>query len=145
MHAISAARRGLYARGALKRERLRVPVIVVGNIAVGGTGKTPLVIALVESLRARGWKPGVISRGYGGAAHSVTRVDATNGATNPRIEERNAIARVLVQAAGIPIDDQHALMMKHLNLYQDSVHFNPVGAGIQGDQAAAMILSALSK
>lgn len=44
------------------------PVIVVGNLYVGGTGKTPVVLALIEALRARGWNPGVISRGYGGRA-----------------------------------------------------------------------------
>lgn len=54
--------------GWCKPETLPVPVVVIGNITVGGTGKTPLVIALVEALRARGFSPGVVSRGYGGSA-----------------------------------------------------------------------------
>jgi tetraacyldisaccharide 4'-kinase len=53
-----------------------VPVIVVGNITVGGTGKTPVVLALIEHLQALGWHPGVLSRGYGGRArHYPLRVD----------------------------------------------------------------------
>jgi tetraacyldisaccharide 4'-kinase len=47
-----------------------VPLIIVGNLRVGGTGKTPIVIALAERLRARGFYPGIISRGYGGRSHS---------------------------------------------------------------------------
>ena len=62
---LAAARRNAYRRGLLKAQRAPVPVVVVGNIAVGGTGKTPLTIALVERLRAAGWNPGVASRGYG--------------------------------------------------------------------------------
>jgi hypothetical protein len=73
------------------------------------------------------------------------RSDATNGATNLRIDQRNAIAKDLVRARDIPIDNQHDLMMKHQDLHEDPVHFNPSGAAIQGDQAAAMIRAALQK
>ncbi len=73
------------------------------------------------------------------------RADTTTGATNARIDERNAIAEKVVKAKGIPIDDQHSLMAQHRDLYQDDVHFNPAGAGIQGDQAASAIRSALLK
>lgn len=65
-------RRFQRARGAQPRQG--VPVVVVGNLSVGGAGKTPLVIALIDALRARGWRPGVISRGYGGGAPGPERV-----------------------------------------------------------------------
>jgi tetraacyldisaccharide 4'-kinase len=78
----------LYGRVADRRrartvaETLPVPVVVVGNITVGGTGKTPVVGWLVERLREQGWTPGVISRGYGGAAaRTPTLVRADSAAT----------------------------------------------------------------
>ncbi|MEO6698760.1 MAG: tetraacyldisaccharide 4'-kinase, partial [Paraperlucidibaca sp.] len=63
---LAARRRRAYASGKKLVWRAPVPVIVVGNISVGGTGKTPLTQALVAQLRANGWQPGIISRGYGG-------------------------------------------------------------------------------
>ncbi len=65
---LTALRRALYRTGLLKQHRLPVPVIVVGNVIVGGAGKTPVTLALLQHLRAAGWRPGVISRGYGRAA-----------------------------------------------------------------------------
>jgi tetraacyldisaccharide 4'-kinase len=61
----SAVRRHLYTSRLLTSWRAPVPVIVVGNITVGGTGKTPVVLAILEMLQRRGWTPGVVARGYG--------------------------------------------------------------------------------
>jgi len=63
---VSRFRRFLYQKGFLKSTRLSCPVIIVGNISVGGTGKTPLVMALADYLTQAGYRPGIISRGYGG-------------------------------------------------------------------------------
>ena len=74
--AVIGVRRWLFRHGWLQSQQLPVPVIVVGNIVAGGAGKTPLVIALVEALRERGWKPGVVARGYGGSATLPALLDA---------------------------------------------------------------------
>jgi tetraacyldisaccharide 4'-kinase len=59
-------RRQAYRRGWLRRVRLGVPVVVIGNIVVGGAGKTPLVAWLAGYVAEAGWRPGIVSRGYGG-------------------------------------------------------------------------------
>lgn len=65
--ALAALRRALYRSGMLPSYVVAAPVIVIGNLTAGGTGKTPLVVWLVEELARLGFKPGVVSRGYGGS------------------------------------------------------------------------------
>ncbi len=72
---ITTLRQFAYQSGLLKSTKLPVPVIVVGNIFVGGTGKTPIVIWLVQILRDAGFTPGVISRGYGSSNKQPQSVD----------------------------------------------------------------------
>lgn len=66
---IVVIRRALYRVRLLKTHSFSVPVIVVGNITIGGTGKTPFVLWLAQFLRAQGYKPGIVSRGVGGKKH----------------------------------------------------------------------------
>jgi len=72
-------RRFLYQARLLKIHTLDIPIVIIGNITAGGSGKTPLVIWMVELLRSRGYKPGIVSRGYGGKARhwpQQVRVDS---------------------------------------------------------------------
>jgi tetraacyldisaccharide 4'-kinase len=71
-----ALRRQLYAWGVWRTRAAAVPVVVVGNLTVGGTGKTPLVAALAVALRERGWRPGILSRGYRSAQRSAVLLPA---------------------------------------------------------------------
>ena len=125
----------------------RVPFRVVHfNNGMHGWGYTEEqyragVTVLLRSVRALAGPHGRLIW----ASTTPVRADADNGATNPRVDARNQIARALVEKAGIAIDDQHDLMMNHRDLYQDSVHFDPAGAAIQGDQAAASIKTALQR
>ena len=75
---LAALRRALYHAGVFTRVKLPVPVIIVGNINVGGSGKTPLTLWLAQQLLENGWHPGIISRGYGGANSSAQAVYSTS-------------------------------------------------------------------
>lgn len=73
--------RGLgYRIGVLRTRRAPIPVVSVGNLAVGGTGKTPVTLWLARSLAAHGRRPAIVSRGYGGSARGVTIVSHGSGA-----------------------------------------------------------------
>ncbi len=73
--ALIAARRALYALGIFSSHQLPVPVIVVGNVVLGGAGKTPTTLALLTHLQGRGWRPGVISRGHGRRSEGLVHVE----------------------------------------------------------------------
>ena len=73
------------------------------------------------------------------ATITPVRKDNALGATNPRIDARNALALALMKQDGIPIDDQHALMQDKGEMHFDDVHYNDKGSAIQGDQAAESI------
>jgi len=77
------------------------------------------------------------------ATITPVRKDDSLGATNVRIDARNALALAVMKHDRIPIDDQHALMEDHGDLHLDDVHFNDKGSELQGDQAAASIDAAL--
>jgi tetraacyldisaccharide 4'-kinase len=76
--AVSTLRRLAYARRWVRSTRLSCPVIVVGNLTVGGTGKTPLVSWLAGQLVERGFRPGVVARGYGGSSRAARLVQAAD-------------------------------------------------------------------
>lgn len=132
-----ALRRALYRRGWLRRVRIDRPVLVVGNLIAGGSGKTPLTIAIVERLLVEGFRPGVATRGYGrrdeGKALWVdARTDPADGGDEPVLiarrtgvkvradRDRVAAARALV-AAGCDVvvcDDglQHYRLARDLEI-----------------------------
>jgi len=107
-------RRAAYRAGLATAHQVPAPVIVVGNLTIGGTGKTPVVLWLAHHLRARGYRPGIVSRGYGGTDAAPRRVTPDSiplrAGTNPccsraaaavrcgRAVRRAAAARALLAA-----------------------------------------------
>jgi tetraacyldisaccharide 4'-kinase len=95
----AAARRALFHARILKVQRLPVPVIVVGNLSVGGSGKTPLVAALCRALARSGFHPGIVSRGYGGARASADPLVVTSQTDAAQAGDEPA----LLARAGFPV------------------------------------------
>jgi tetraacyldisaccharide 4'-kinase len=110
----SGLRKLMFRLGLLQSETLGAPVIVVGNLVAGGAGKTPTVIALVHALKARGYRPGIISRGHGSSA--------------------SAARPVLEQSAARDVGDEPALLQRRTGI--------PVWVGRQRAQAGRALLQA---
>lgn len=95
---VVALRRKCYQIGIFRTHHFSIPIIVVGNITVGGTGKTPLVMHIYELLKRRGFRPGIVSRGYTGSHLEPTRVTPSSPATLVGDE-----ALLLVSRLGCPM------------------------------------------
>lgn len=113
--ALAALRRGAYRAGLLQSDRIEVPVIVVGGVVVGGSGKTPVVMAVIEHLRSRGLSAGVISRGYGRRLQDCREVGPASDALEVGDEPL-----LIAQACGVPVfvapsraQAAHALLRAH--------------------------------
>jgi tetraacyldisaccharide 4'-kinase len=96
--AAAGTRRYLYVKRLRKSVHLPLPVVVVGNLSVGGTGKTPLVCWLVARLTDLGFKPGVVTRGYGGSFGNVRLVDSFD---DPGVVGDESI--LLARRTGVPV------------------------------------------
>src|SRR5450631_295491 len=79
-------------------QRLRWPVVSIGNLSVGGTGKTPLVICLAQLLEREGFRPDVLSRGYGRSSKEIGRVDSAGSA-----ERFGDEPLLIARSAGVPV------------------------------------------
>ena len=101
--ALTKIRRGAYASGWLKSHSVGVPVIIVGNISVGGTGKTPLVLALVEALTKHGKHCGIVTRGYHQHSNDETIKVMHVLPTNPDSTVRSDEATMLARRSGVPV------------------------------------------
>jgi len=112
---ISRVRQQLFHWGLHNRVRLPVPVVVVGNVVVGGAGKTPVTMAIVKHLLAQGWHPGVVSRGHGRQTHDTRAVHDNSAPAD--VGDEPLLIR---QKTGVPVwvgkqraDAGHALLQAH--------------------------------
>ncbi|OWT53451.1 tetraacyldisaccharide 4'-kinase [Candidimonas nitroreducens] len=126
---VVAAKRRRYRRNPESATGSPHPVIIVGNLYVGGTGKTPVVLALIDALRARGWHPGVVSRGYGGRAQDEPLVGLG------RLQaERYGDEPALIAAAGrvpVAVHPRRALALQALQARHPEVDLIIADDGLQ--------------
>jgi tetraacyldisaccharide 4'-kinase len=97
---LAALRRMAYQNGWLHSERLAVPVVVIGNITVGGSGKTPLTLWLAQRLQQSGRRPGIVSRGYGGSDNDKIICEVTASSLAREVGDEPVL---LKRRSGLPV------------------------------------------
>lgn len=101
---LMAARAACYRAGLVRSERLPVPVIIVGNVVVGGAGKTPATVAIVRHLQSIGHRPGVVSRGHGRqATRGATEANAVHVHADSSASDTGDEPLLIQQATGVPV------------------------------------------
>ncbi len=105
---IACTRRVMYAKGVLKSSAPAVPVVVVGGITLGGSGKTPLCIALLKELKKRGYHPALISRGYKGSAPSYPMLVEMDSKVEESGDEPLLIKRSVGRDIMVAVDPDRA-------------------------------------
>lgn len=124
---VVTVRRSLYRLQLLRQVRLPVPVIVVGNLTAGGTGKTPVTVWLAEAMRARGFSPGIVSRGYGGSkSSSPMRVD---GRSDPAVVGDEPV--LLARRTALPVSVDRNRVKAAQMLVEDGVDLIIADDGLQ--------------
>jgi tetraacyldisaccharide 4'-kinase len=104
-------RRMAYRKACLSTHYAGVPLVVVGNLTVGGTGKTPLTIYLAKLLQSQGWRPGIVSRGYGGSYQGACEVTPTS---KPEQVGDEALLIAKHTACPMVVAKQRMLAVEHL-------------------------------
>lgn len=109
---VLSRRRRQRLQAQFQNQPFAAPVVVVGNISVGGSGKTPLIISLVEALRARGYRPGVASRGYGGQSASYPL--SVDDKSDVRLCGDEPLLIAMRCQCPVVVDPDRAAAVKHL-------------------------------
>ncbi|NRA70483.1 MAG: tetraacyldisaccharide 4'-kinase [Gammaproteobacteria bacterium] len=126
---ITAVRRFCYRCGIFRQVKLPVPVVIVGNITVGGNGKTPMVVWLAQHLTQQGYHVGIISRGYGGSATEAILVDNTTSVALTGDEPKLIVAKTsCLMAIG-----RDRIAAAHLILAKAKSSNNPLDVIISDD------------
>lgn len=114
-------RKVLYAIGLLRSQAIALPIVIVGNIRVGGTGKTPTVLAIAKALHMQGFKPGIISRGYQSSSNAKSDPEEVTPESSPiqhgdepcYMAQELANQKIPVMVHSHRVDAAKALMIKH--------------------------------